>query len=324
MALDVLPLGAEHVGEAAALCARQYGAERQAVPALPARYEQAAEIIPRLSSLTSKRPTVGAFADGRLVGFLGGWLLPNWRGRRAVFCPEWAQAASGAQRRRIYEAMYSYLAPLWVDDGCLCHLVCLLAHDSEALETWRWLSFAMTAADAVRDLSSVTAYPPAAVRRAGEGDASLSLQLAGDLRAYLSGSPTYLPLGAADSLDSHRQWLAQNANCLLVAERNGAVVAGMRIGPANSDACAIIKDEKTASITLAYTQPQARHDGLGAALLARAIAWAREQGYERCAVDFEPHNPLGARFWLRHFEPVCYSLVRHVDATASANARGAP
>jgi hypothetical protein len=24
-------------------------------------------------------------------------------------------------------------------------------------------------------------------------------------------------------------------------------------------------------------------------------------------------NILAARFWLRHFRPVCYTLVRHVD-----------
>jgi len=30
-------------------------------------------------------------------------------------------------------------------------------------------------------------------------------------------------------------------------------------------------------------------------------------------VDFEPMNPPAARFWLKHFCPVCYTLARHVD-----------
>jgi hypothetical protein len=47
--------------------------------------------------------------------------------------------------------------------------------------------------------------------------------------------------------------------------------------------------------------------------LNRSLEWARSEGYERCAVDFEPMNVLAARFWLRYFSPVCYSLVRHVD-----------
>ena len=41
------------------------------------------------------------------------------------------------------------------------------------------------------------------------------------------------------------------------------------------------------------------------------------QGYVRCAVDFEPENVLGARFWLRAFQPVCYSLFRQVDERAA-------
>jgi hypothetical protein len=30
-------------------------------------------------------------------------------------------------------------------------------------------------------------------------------------------------------------------------------------------------------------------------------------------VDFEPQNIPAAHFWLKHFQPVCYSLIRHVD-----------
>jgi GNAT superfamily N-acetyltransferase len=49
------------------------------------------------------------------------------------------------------------------------------------------------------------------------------------------------------------------------------------------------------------------------ALLDRALTWAREAGYVRCAVDFEAMNVVAARFWLRHFRPVCHTLARHLD-----------
>jgi hypothetical protein len=48
-------------------------------------------------------------------------------------------------------------------------------------------------------------------------------------------------------------------------------------------------------------------------VLNHGLDWAQSTGYERCAVDFEPQNLAGARFWLKHFQPVCYSLIRHVD-----------
>jgi len=87
----------------------------------------------------------------------------------------------------------------------------------------------------------------------------------------------------------------------------------MGLGPASLDACAIIRDEKTTSVIRAFTKESVRGRGIAAALLNRSLDWAHLKGYERCAVDFEPMNVLAARFWMRHFEPVCFSLVRHVD-----------
>jgi len=61
-----------------------------------------------------------------------------------------------------------------------------------------------------------------------------------------------------------------------------------------------------------YTR-DVRGQGIGAALLNRVVQWANEQGYVRCAVDFEPTNVLAARFWMRHFRPVSYALVRYIQ-----------
>ena len=52
--------------------------------------------------------------------------------------------------------------------------------------------------------------------------------------------------------------------------------------------------------------------GVGAALLSHALAWAKEQGYQRCSVDYEAANPPARRFWERWFEPVVFSLMRVV------------
>ena len=84
----------------------------------------------------------------------------------------------------------------------------------------------------------------------------------------------------------------------------------MKIGPATEDTSTIIRDEGTASITGAYSLPTARKQGLGTALLAHCIDWAREAGYQRCGVDFEPTNVEANHFWRRHFQPVCFGVQR--------------
>lgn len=69
----------------------------------------------------------------------------------------------------------------------------------------------------------------------------------------------------------------------------------------------------TLNIMHAYTEPAWRGHGIAAALRAQAISAGRAQGYVRCAVDFESPNITAARFWIRHFRPVCYSVIRVVS-----------
>ena len=44
------------------------------------------------------------------VGFLAAWLIPSFRGRRAVLSPELGNAVEPEGARRVYEALYTYLA----------------------------------------------------------------------------------------------------------------------------------------------------------------------------------------------------------------------
>jgi GNAT superfamily N-acetyltransferase len=311
--LDVVPLQVRHLPGATALACRRYRALRETVPSLPPRYEDPQVVLPMLRDLATGAPGVAAVRGGRLVGFLAAFLLPGFRGKRATYSPEWANAAEGAETRRMYETMYTSLAAHWVSDGALTHLIGALAHDRATLEAWHWLGFGMLAADAVRDLSPLP-HPAAEVetRRAGQQDAEVCMPLQAALQRHLASSPTYL-FTEGDDGSSYTGWLADPAHALWLAYQDGKAVAYLRIEPANEDACTLIRDPGTASITGAYTMPQARGGGIGSALLDRALGWAREEGYVRCAVDFEPMNVLAARFWLRHFRPVCYALARQID-----------
>jgi GNAT superfamily N-acetyltransferase len=104
--------------------------------------------------------------------------------------------------------------------------------------------------------------------------------------------------------------LADDQFRFFLAMENGEAVAFIKIGPASEGASTIIRDEGTASITGAYALPSVRGNGISTTLLARCIEWAREAGYERCGVDFEPTNIEANRFWRRHFQPVCFGVQR--------------
>jgi GNAT superfamily N-acetyltransferase len=75
----------------------------------------------------------------------------------------------------------------------------------------------------------------------------------------------------------------------------------------------VIRDPGTASITGAFTLSERRGQGVATALLDAALAWARDRGYVRCAVDFESMNVEARRFWLRWFTPVVLTMARRLD-----------
>lgn len=255
---------------------------------------------------------------GRLVGFLSGWRIPSFRGRRAVFSPEWANAADLENSRRIYEEMYAHLSSTWVADGCFTHLVSLLANDHDGIGGWHWLGFGMVAADAVRPLQPARGPDVEVdIGRAGLHDLVQIMTLDESLYQYLAASPTFLVDTGERNKAYYEAWLCHPDRPVWLAYQGMKAVAYVGMGPASDDASTIIYDEKTTSISGAFTTERARGQGIATALLNQALEWARAAGYERCAVDFEPMNPLAARFWLRHFEPVCYTLIRHVDERAA-------
>jgi GNAT superfamily N-acetyltransferase len=287
---------------------------RQSVPFLPDRGQGAEDVLPQLQELIAQSTGVAALRRSQLVGYLIGFTLLEFRGRRAVYSPEWANGAHLESSREIYAQMYSRLSAQWAADGSLTHLIGMLAHDHEGIEGWHWLGFGLAAADAVRGLDPVQGpRAEVQVRRAGSRDAAQVMPLTDALERHLATAPTFLASVEREDRVSLEEWLADSGNALWLAYDGVEVLGLMRLGPASDDACDIIVDEGTTSITGAFTRECARQRGVGAALLNRSLEWARSEGYARCAVDFEPMNVLGARFWTSHFDPVCFTLARRLD-----------
>ncbi|NTU82747.1 MAG: GNAT family N-acetyltransferase [Chloroflexales bacterium] len=315
--LEILPLNGGFLSDAAALVCGRYAALRRATPQLPPRYERPAELLPRLRDMARRAPGAVAMRDGRLVGFLAAYLLDSFRGHPGVFSPEWANGAEPSLSRPVYEALYAHMARQWAAAGYSLHGLSLFTDDMAASEAWRWLGFGLGAADGVRDLRPIGASTLGlAIRRAGPADLDQLDQLDEGLHRHLVAAPVFLPLGQPAGHDELAADLADPAYAFWTAWDGDRAVAFIKFGPASENACAVIHDSGTTSITGAFTRPEARGQGVAAALLDRGLAWAREAGYARCAVDFEPMNTPAARFWTAHFRLVCLSHLRYIDLQA--------
>ena len=318
MPLEIIQLGEEHLEDAAVLVSNRYKRLRGQVSSLPSRYGKVSTLLPLLRDIAGAGPGVVAIREGRLVGFLSGWLLPSFRGKRSVFSPEWANAADLENSRRIYDEMYAHLSASWVADGYFTHLISSLVNDRDGIDGWHWMGFGMIAVDAVRDLRPVRGCDAdVAIRRACLEDLEQVMTLDEALWQHLATSPTFLADAEERAEERDRsyyeEWLENPEKALWLAYHGTEAVAYIGLGPASDDASTSIYDEKTTSISGAFTGKKACGGGIATELLDRPLEWARAEGYERCAVDFDPMNPSATRFWLRHFQPVCYTLVRHVD-----------
>jgi len=315
MTLQLAPLQPQHLEDAAALVSQRYRALCAETPALPDHFAQPDVILAKLAALTAAAPGVAALRGGKLVGFLAAYLLPSFRGRRGVYCPEWANGARLDDAFAIYQELYRGIAGDWVRNGYFLHGLTIFANDRPGLDAWHWQGFGMIVADAIRNLAPVVG--------AGRVRADISQASAADLpdlrplhlglRRHLASAPIFLPLLEKWDAERYQAWLAQEGVTHWLARIDGQPAAWMRSQTGDDGAGELVRDAATVAITGAYTLPAQRSSGVATALLQTVLDHAVANGAARLSVDFETQNIDGARFWLRHFQPVSYSVLRQVD-----------
>ena len=320
MSYEIIPLNEDHLEDAAQLVSLRYQNLHSMVPILPDKYSEIDIYLPLLHEMWSASGLgIAAFKQDRLVGFLIGWLMPSFRGKRSVYSPEWGNGAVLTDSAYIYREMYQSLSADWVSQGYIAHYISLFPNDIQSLTAWNWLGFGMISVDAIRDLDPIGGISREYHIQAAElQDVDQVFMLHENLRSYMREAPILL-LSTERDRDYYKQWLLDPQKVVWLAYKGDLPVAFMRLGPADEDVCTIIQDNKTTSIYAAYTDEQVRSCGMGESLLNHALHSARKSGYERCAVSFEPMNILGTNFWLKHFQPVCYSVVRFIDQRILSN-----
>lgn len=309
-------LSEDHADAAADLVRERLALLRRHVPAVAESCGSPGKLAERIARLAGRGPGIAVMDGGRLAGFLGAAPIVHG-GRQCMFSPEWGHGAASAMEpdaaRRVYEILYAEVAGKWAAARAETHIVALLAHDAVAFETFSWFGFGRIVCDAVRSLEAVVCRAGAvSVRRATHADAALVCGFDRRLHVHTQSSPVFLSPDEPEDLAWWEARLSEPRTAIWISEVDGEAVGYLIHGPASDDACDLIVDSGTSSITGAYVAPEARGAGAATALLARAVEWAREQGYMRMAVDFETANVEGARFWLRYFRPVVISWARTI------------
>ena len=309
---ELRPFEDKYIEEAAKLFAENFRNERKKIAFLPVRFEDYKTVVPLLINYIKKSPGVVGVKNNHLVGYMISSLLPNWRGRRSVYVPVWGHSVREENCRRILEQMYTFISSHWVANGCFTQLITVLAQDNEIIDTLFWLGFGMAVIDAMQEIKEIQdPVPDSEIRKATIDDLATILSLFHEHQRYMAGPPIFMAMVEKRSREYYEKLLSNPLNTLWFGLYQGKVVAYMIIMPVTEEY--LITDEKTAWIQGAFTQEPLRNKGIGTALLKHSLAWAKSQGFVRCAVDFEGENLLGTRFWLKYFEPICFTLIRQID-----------
>ncbi len=312
--MTIVPFAPEHLLAAAGLVAAAADHQRRRVPALPEAWSDPAHVARALVGVADRGTGLAALDDGELVAFHLA-LSIDGRGGRFSYTPDIAHAAPADAAARVRSRLYADLAAAWVRDFCTEHVISVPAADEVALAAYARLGFGHHVVDLVADLRPIAAGPPpegVTIRRATPTDAAALMDLDAALRRHLEATPVFLRLAAQAPLEIHRRRLEDATIATFLAEREGAAVAFLRIGPCATDVAMGVRDPGTASVTGAFTRPELRGLEVSSGLLATAVDWALDAGYARWAVDHESANLEASRFWARHATPVAISLSRRL------------
>lgn len=319
-------LSEQHLLEAANLFAEAYKKQRAIVPILPERHENPDNILKMLQRISETNPGVAAIEDGKLVGYMVGFLVNQMKSsHKGVYVPDWGHSSTEENKLKIYQELYSSISGEWVSKEHFTHGITMFVYDRALHEQFFWNGFGMLTVDCVRALDTQLEYTSLnqeiTVRDATIADMNDLLYLQNKHQRYYAKAPTFMAQFEMDDEKVFEERFQNPDHHIYIAYKGGQPVGFMWANPGSHDGCYITTDPETASITGAFVDPDQRNSGVGMLLLQTITQWAFEKGFKRISLDFEAANVLGGRFWLRSFEPVCYSLMRKVDdrLTKAAN-----
>jgi GNAT superfamily N-acetyltransferase len=339
--IEVGPFLAEHLEPAASLLAARHTADRDQEPVLPSHFSAPHATLDILEQAWAEPGIEGviAYGDGLPVGYLLGApylaaptdaFTGDHRPRSAVIVDAW-HAAAPICAEAVYPRLYAALAERWLARGIFTHYVTVPA-GSVASDAFFTLGFGQMEALAVRDSAplAVAATLPAdiEIRHATLDDRQIVVDLVAEMLRAFAAPPACWPflLESLPALDEFVGPLVGRVESpIWLAVRDQRVIALQLFATQEARAWywpPLVTPERAVLLFAASTAPEARGGGVGTALLAWSLDWARKAGYDHCLLYYLTATSTNP-YWTRHgYRPLRHRLGRTVDERVAWAARG--
>ncbi|QVK17012.1 GNAT family N-acetyltransferase [Mycoplasmatota bacterium] len=313
----------EYINEIASILTEKYKDALVKLPILSDKYVNYDKHVERLSKFVDDNRFLVAIEDNKVVGFMKGFYIDDYKGtvKGALVLPFLTGVLKGYDKSRIYNLLYQKISDIWVEDGCYTHSILMYANEEEILDTWVYNGFGMYVIDAVRKLEKVNIPEKTddiVIRKAKKIDLPKMNLLFKGINEHLAKAPIFLYDDEEDSYQEYYDWLEIENNHLWIAEQDDQILGYLKTNTSeiNMDE---LDDGDTMAINGAYVIPKYRGNHIMARLLNEATDWAISKGLKRCSTDFESANYEGRNFWLKHFIPYSYAMIRRVDERIHLN-----
>jgi GNAT superfamily N-acetyltransferase len=324
LGVELVTFRDELLADAAALVAARGRRDRDALPELPARFEEAEAARVAVEAAWRRPGASGAAAleGGRLVGYLvGDVIVDSFRGRAA-----WVRLAGHAIAvdvdAELYRDLYAAAGRRWLAHGCFLHYALVPATDEAALAAWGALGFGRDQAYALRPLTDADdepGCPPEGVtiRRAARDDREALAELSSLIARANAEAPAWVPIspeGLAELRQGYAELVDDPSWTVWLALDGDEALGFQAYVPARAAEDDLLTPEGCVELKVAGTREVARGRGIGRALTRHGLAQARADGYAYCLADWHVPNLLASRFWPRQgFRPAVYRLARRLD-----------
>jgi GNAT superfamily N-acetyltransferase len=219
----------------------------------------------------------------------------------------------------VYMEMYASLGAEWVRHGFFTHTASVLATDRAAHDAFVTMGFGRRVVVGVRPVDPVPPAPEDAdvfIRPATGDDAEAVHLLELELDYWHSHPPMFMPV---DPETNEPAWqfmqgiMSNPANIIWLGLQEDETVGMISLLP-DGFIQGTLKTEGLVYLYQGIVNFDARGGRIGEALLSKALAWCKENGYTHCGLHYFSGNPVGGPFWRKHgFEAAQYGMQRIVD-----------
>lgn len=326
VAIRIVAFDDSRLDGAAALLVARHDEHRRHQPLLPSLDHDGARAAIQDEAAQAQPEGLGVAAvDGtRLRGYLLA-TSQDVAGRPAAWSGVAAQAVDDPI---VIDDLYAAAAERWVAAGCKEHYVFVPA-GSPSVASWFELSFGSSGALALRNLAPLPTIPPLThvrIRRSTPDDLPAIARLDSSMAETIRASPSFGGLPAQELEQIESEWAdtwERDDLTHFVAELVGSAGAPGGTGAGSHSVVGHVLMYRRSpdlrvppgsiDLAAAATERAVRGQGVGLAMTAHVIEWARGDGFTALTADWRMSNVGARRFWpARGFEPVFLRLHRSI------------